>query len=161
MTCPIEFVTELPKGEFVSSCWQNSVSKMIIKSATAWTRRKAVWTLEESYFSREPRLQSRLQARPDELDKQEFPRASFAMLPKLRPDDIYKKAISRVLDLGLEQALRSWKANSKIYKVMFHKVQLIPMFSRSKRAIKRSRQNSLSAISSERDCRRPYVKISF
>ena len=72
-----------------------------------------------------------------------------------------KKAISRVLDLGLEQALWSWKANSKIYKVMFHEVQLIPMFFRSKMAIKRSRQNSSSAISSGRDCRRACVKNTF
>jgi hypothetical protein len=28
--------------------------------------------LKKFYFSQEPRLQSRLQARPDELDKQEF-----------------------------------------------------------------------------------------
>jgi hypothetical protein len=38
MTRPIDFVTELPKGEFVSSCWCNLVSKMVIKSAAAWTR---------------------------------------------------------------------------------------------------------------------------
>jgi hypothetical protein len=72
-----------------------------------------------------------------------------------------KKVIFRVLDLGLEQPLRRWKANSKIYKVMFHEVQLIPMFTRSKRAIKRSRQNSSSAISSGRDCRRACVKNTF
>jgi hypothetical protein len=75
MTRPIDFVTELPKGEFVNSCWCNSVSKMVIKSATIRTRRKAVRTLEEFYFSKEPRLQSCLQACPDELDKQEFSRA--------------------------------------------------------------------------------------
>jgi hypothetical protein len=62
---------------------------MVIKSAAARTRRKAVRTLEKFYFFRESRLQSRLQARPDELDKQEFPRASSAVLPKLRPDDFY------------------------------------------------------------------------
>jgi hypothetical protein len=89
MTRPIDFVTELPNGEFVSSCWHNSVSKMVIKSAAAWTRRKAIQTLEEFYFSKEPRLQSRLQAHPDELNKQEFPRASSAVSPKLRPDDVY------------------------------------------------------------------------
>jgi hypothetical protein len=72
----------------VSSCWRNSVSKMVIKSAAAWTRRKAIRTLEELYFSREPRLQSRLQARLDELDKQEFPRASSAS-SEIRPDDVY------------------------------------------------------------------------
>jgi hypothetical protein len=90
--------------------------------------------------SREPRLQCRLN----------FVRTTFT-----------KKAISRVLGLGLEQALWRWKANSKIYKVMFHEVQLIPMFTRSKWAIKRSWQNSSSAISSGRDCRRPCVKITF
>jgi hypothetical protein len=58
---------------------------MVIKSAAIQTRRKAVWTLEEIYFSREPYLQSYLQARPDELDKQEFLRASFAMSSELRP----------------------------------------------------------------------------
>jgi hypothetical protein len=73
------------KKIFVSSCWRNSVSKMVIKSAAAWTRRKAVRTLEELYFSRESHLQSRLQARLDELDKQEFPRASS----EIRPDDVY------------------------------------------------------------------------
>jgi hypothetical protein len=72
-----------------------------------------------------------------------------------------KKAISRVLDLGLEQHLRRWKANSKIYKVMFHEVQLIPIFTRSKHSIKRSRQNSSSAISFGRDCRRACVKNTF
>jgi hypothetical protein len=72
-----------------------------------------------------------------------------------------KKAISRVLRLRLEQSLWHWKDNSKIYKVMFHEVQLISMFTRSKRAIKRSRQNSSSAISSERDCRQACVKNTF
>jgi hypothetical protein len=166
MTRPIDFVTELPKGEFVSSCWRNSVSKMVIKSAVAWTRRKAVRMLEELYFSREPRLQSclqsRLQARPNELNKQEFPRASSVVSSEIRPDDTFtKKAISRVPGLGLEQSLWRWKANSNIYKVMFHKVQLILMFTRSKRAIKRSRQNSSSAISARRDCRRACVKNTF
>jgi hypothetical protein len=89
MTCTIDFVTELPKGEFVSSCWRNSISKMVIKSAVARTRRKAVRTLKELYFSREPRLQSCLQARLDKLNKQEFPRASSTVSPKLRPDDVY------------------------------------------------------------------------
>jgi hypothetical protein len=79
MTRPIDFVTELPKGEFVSSCWRNSVSKMVIKSATVRTRRKAVRTL-----SRESHLQSRLQARLDELYKQEFPRALSAVSSELR-----------------------------------------------------------------------------
>jgi hypothetical protein len=85
MTRPIDFVTELPKGKFVSSCWRNSVSKMMIKSAAAWTRRKAVRTLEKLYFFREPHLQ----ACPDELDKQEFPRASSAVLFEIRQDDVY------------------------------------------------------------------------
>jgi hypothetical protein len=42
MTCPIDFATELPNGEFVSSCWHNSVSKMVIERAAVQTRRKAV-----------------------------------------------------------------------------------------------------------------------
>jgi hypothetical protein len=62
---------------------------MVIKSATARTRRKAIRTLEELYFFREPRLQSRLQARLDELDKQEFLRASSVVSPKLRLDNVY------------------------------------------------------------------------
>jgi hypothetical protein len=90
--------------------------------------------------SREPRLQCRLK----------FVWTTFT-----------KKAISRVLGLELEQALRRWKANSKMYKVMFHEVQLLPMFTRSKRTIKRSRQNSSSAISSGRDCRQACVKNTF
>jgi hypothetical protein len=85
MTRLIDFVTELPKGEFVSSCWRNSVSKMVIKSATAWTRRKAVQMLKELYFSRVPRLQAHL----DELNKQEFPRASSAVSSEICPDDVY------------------------------------------------------------------------
>jgi hypothetical protein len=60
----------------VSSCWHNSVSKMVIKSVAVRMRRKAVRMLEEFYFSKEPHMQFCLQARPDELDKQEFPRAS-------------------------------------------------------------------------------------
>jgi hypothetical protein len=56
---------------------------MVIKSAVVQTRRKAVRTLEEFYFSKEPRLQSRLQACPDKLDKQEFPRASSAVSSEL------------------------------------------------------------------------------
>jgi hypothetical protein len=72
-----------------------------------------------------------------------------------------KKAIYRVLGLGLEQALWRWKANSNIYKVLFDEVQLIPMFTRSKRAIKRSWKNSSSAISSGRDCRQACVKNTF
>jgi hypothetical protein len=59
---------------------------MVIKSAAIRTRRKAVRTLKEFYFSREPHLQSRQQARPDELDKQEFPRALSAVSFELRPD---------------------------------------------------------------------------
>ena len=81
MTRPIDFVTELPNGEFVSFCWRNSVSKMIIKCATVRTRRKVVRMLEEFYFFRE----SRLQACSNELDKQEFPRASSAVSSELRP----------------------------------------------------------------------------
>ena len=38
-----------------------------------------------------------------------------------------KKAIPRILDLGLEKALRRWKANAKIDKVMFHERLLILM----------------------------------
>ena len=49
-------------------------------------RRKAVQMLEEFYFFREPRLQSHLQACPDELDKQELPKASSAVSSKLRSD---------------------------------------------------------------------------
>jgi hypothetical protein len=90
--------------------------------------------------SREPSLQCRLK----------FVRTTFM-----------KKSISRVLDLGLEQALWRCKANSKIYKVMFDEVQLIPMFTRSKWAIKRSWQNSSSAISSRRDSRQACVKNMF
>jgi hypothetical protein len=69
----------------ISSCWRNSVRKIVIKSAAAWTRRKAVRTLEELYFSREPHLQ----ARSDELDKQEFPRALSVVSSEIRPDDVY------------------------------------------------------------------------
>jgi hypothetical protein len=79
---------------------------MVIKSAIVWMRRKAVHTLEEFYFSREPCLQSHLQARLDELDKQEFPKASSAMSSELRPDayvfhlmTFTKKVISKVLGL--------------------------------------------------------------
>jgi hypothetical protein len=36
----------------VSSCWRNSVSKMVIKSAAAWTRRKAVRTRRIIFFQR-------------------------------------------------------------------------------------------------------------
>jgi hypothetical protein len=86
MTHSIDFVTKLPNGEFVNSCWRNSVNKMVNKSAAVRTRRKAVRTPEEFYFFRESRLQSRLQARPDELDKQEFPRASSTVLSELRPN---------------------------------------------------------------------------
>jgi hypothetical protein len=52
---------------------------MVIKSATVQMRRKTIRTLEEFYFSKEPRLQSHLQACPNELDKQEFLRASSAV----------------------------------------------------------------------------------
>jgi hypothetical protein len=82
MTHPIDFVTELAKDEFVNFCLLNLVSKMVIKSANVQTRRKAVWTLKKFYFSRE----SRLQTHPDELDKQEFPRVSFAVSSELRLD---------------------------------------------------------------------------
>ena len=43
-----------------------------------------------------------------------------------------KKAISRALDLGLEKALWYWKANTRMYKVMFHESLLILMYIRSK-----------------------------
>jgi hypothetical protein len=62
---------------------------MVIKSAAARTRKKAIRMLEELYLSRELCLQSRLQARLDELDKQEFPRALSSVSPKLRPNDVY------------------------------------------------------------------------
>ena len=55
---------------------------MVIKSAAVRTRRKAIRMLEEFYFSRE----SRLQSRPDELDKQEFSRASSVVSSELRQD---------------------------------------------------------------------------
>jgi hypothetical protein len=101
---------------------------------------KPVRTSSINKNSREPRLQCRLK----------FIRTTFT-----------KKVISRVLGHGLEQSLWHSKARSKIYKVMFHEVQLIPMFTRSKQAIKRSQQNSSSAISSRRDCRRACVKNTF
>jgi hypothetical protein len=101
---------------------------------------KPVWTSLINKNSQEPRLQCRLN----------FVWTTFT-----------KKVISRVLSLGLERPLWRWKANSKIYKVMCHEVQLIPMFTRSKRAIKRNQQKSSYAISSGRDCRRPCVKITF
>ena len=44
---------------------------------------------------------------------------------------------------------------------MFHEVQLIKNFTRSKRVIKKSLQNSSSAISSKQDCRQPCVKNTF
>ena len=50
MTRPIDFVTKLPKEEFVSSYWCNSISKMVIKSAAVQTRRKVVRTLKEFIF---------------------------------------------------------------------------------------------------------------
>jgi hypothetical protein len=66
----------------------------------------AIRMLEEFYFSKEPHLQSLLQARPDELDKQEFQRASSAVSSELRPDAYVfsltmftKNVISRVLGL--------------------------------------------------------------
>ena len=106
MTRPIDFVTELPNWEIVSFCWCNLVSKMVIKCAAIRTRKKAVQMFEEFYFSREPRLQSRLQARQDELDKQEFLRVLSAVSSELRPDTYVfclttstKNVISRVLGL--------------------------------------------------------------
>jgi hypothetical protein len=53
---------------------------MVIKGAAVRMRRKVVRTLEEFYFFKEPRLQARL----DELDKQEFPRALSAVSSELR-----------------------------------------------------------------------------
>jgi hypothetical protein len=110
VTRQIDFVIELPKGEFVSSCWRNSVSKMVAKSAKIHhpckccldvkkghpdARRilffprasfaisfaicKPVWTRSITKNSREPHLQSHLQARLDEIDNQEFLRASSAI----------------------------------------------------------------------------------
>jgi hypothetical protein len=49
-----------------------------------------------------------------------------------------RKIITRVLDIRLEKMWWRWKANSKIYKVMFHEIWLIPIFARSKRAAKSS-----------------------
>jgi hypothetical protein len=43
-----------------------------------------------------------------------------------------KNVIYRVSDLQLEQSLQCWKANSNIYKVIFHKSFLISNFTRSK-----------------------------
>ena len=86
MTHPINFFTKLPNEEFVSFCWRSLVSKMVIKCAAVQTRRKAVQTLKEFYFSREPRLQSCLQACPDELNKQEFLKASSTVSSELHPD---------------------------------------------------------------------------
>ena len=74
----------IPYSQNVCFCWCNSVSKVMIKSAAIWMRRKAIRMLEKFYFFIKPRLQSRLQARPDELDKQEFPRALSAVLSELR-----------------------------------------------------------------------------
>ena len=71
------------------------------------------------------------------------------------------KVIARVSSLWLEQDLRCGKVNSNIYKVMFHEVQLIPMFLRLKWATMRRLQNGSCAISTGRDCRRPCVKNSF
>jgi hypothetical protein len=59
---------------------------MVIKSAVIRTRRKAIRMLEEFNFFKEPHLQSRLQAHLDELDKQEFPRASSIVSSELRPN---------------------------------------------------------------------------
>ena len=42
--------------------------------------------LEEFYFFREPYLQSRLQAHPNEHDKQEFSKASSAVSSELHPN---------------------------------------------------------------------------
>ena len=48
-----------------------------------------------------------------------------------------KKVISEFSNIGFKQAWWRWKANSNIYKVMFHEICLILMFTRSKRATKR------------------------
>jgi hypothetical protein len=71
-----------------------------------------------------------LQFRKDDVDR----KANDSIKTR---DDSYlsslaKKAITRVSDLGLEQALWGWKDNSKIYKVMFQESFLILMFTRSK-----------------------------
>ena len=81
----LKLLGQLWGSDVVSSCWCNSLSKMVIKCAAIRTR-KAFRTLEKFYFSRVPCLQSRLQACPDELEKQEFPRASSAVSSELRPD---------------------------------------------------------------------------
>ena len=59
---------------------------MVIKCAAVRTKRKAVRTLKEFYFFKEPCLQSHLQARPDKIEKQESPRASSAVPSESRPD---------------------------------------------------------------------------
>ena len=137
---------------------------MLIKSATVWTRRKVVQTLEEFYFSRESRLQSSLQACLNELDKEKFSRASSEPRPNAYLfclTILTKNVISGVPSLWLEYTLWHWKNNSKIYKVMFHKVWLILIFVRSKLAIKRRLQNGSCTISPGWDCRRPCVKNTF
>jgi hypothetical protein len=55
---------------------------MVIKSVVVRMRRKVVRTFEELYFCKEPCLQ----ARPNELNKQEFPKASSAVSSELRLD---------------------------------------------------------------------------
>jgi hypothetical protein len=93
-----EFFTNLNFIANVSSCWHNLVSKMVIKSVVVRMQRKAIRTLEEFYFSREPRLQSHLQARLDELDKQEFLRASSVV------SYLYRRLCFFVLRLLLERS---------------------------------------------------------
>jgi hypothetical protein len=60
-----------------------------------------------------------------------------------KSDDLHlmsntKKVITRVSNIELDQSQWRWKANSKIYKVMFHEIWLSPMFTRSKRDAKSS-----------------------
>ena len=62
-----------------------------------------------------------------------------------------RKIITRVSDIRLEQSLWRWKANSKIYKVMFHEIWLILMFTRSKQAAKSSLESMSSTDSSRPD----------
>ena len=48
----------------------------------------------------------------------------------------FTKKVSQVLDIEFKQAWWRWKVKSNIYKVMFHDIWLVSMFTRSKRATK-------------------------
>ena len=62
--------------------------------------------------------------------------ASFIHFGQIRTWQILLKRTYLNLDIGLEQTWLVWKDKSKIYIVMFHKVWLILMFTRSKRTAK-------------------------